>query len=464
MLFPCLILVFWKRTTNRTEEERCPDKRRRLFLTEKVYLILLELSSRRTLPGHLLQRAKIVLLAFDRLSNAQIARQLGLERHCVGRWRRRWSQSVEALLAIEMHEPHAALERAVQDVLRDAHRSGSPGKFSAQQIARVVSIACESPRASDRPVDRWTSRELAAEAVKRNIVPSISTSRVSDFLRLVALQPWRRKYWCFTTEKDEELFQAQVDEICSVYLNAPVAYTKHNTRTICVDEMTSLAANQRRADSKLALPNQVAKVECQYTRHGTLSLTGSWDVVQGQMIHTTIDETRDAEDFAHHIGRTVATDPFARWVIVADNLNTHYGEPVVRLVAELLGVDPAQLGNKKRRRGVLGCVRSRREFLTDPSHRIRLVYTPKHSSWLNQIEVVFGVIAGRVIRDGDFSSKHDLKTKLLEFIDYYNRSYARPLNWTYTGRPILTPDAERPRTWRENTQPTKTKKILALVA
>jgi len=382
----------------------------------------------------------------------------------VGRWRRRWSRSVEALLAIEMNEPDAALERAVQDVLRDAHRRGSPGKFSAQQIARVVSIACESPRASDRPVDTWTSRELADEAVKRNIVSSISTSRVGDFLRLVALKPWRRKCWCFTTEKDEELFQTQVDDICSVYLNAPVAYAKHNTRTICVDEMTSLAANERRASSKLALPNQVAKAECQYTRHGTLSLTGSWDVVQGQMIHTTIDETRDAEDFAHHICKTIATDPLASWVVVADNLNTHYGEPVVRLVAKLLGIDPAQLGSKKRRRGVLGCVQSRREFLTDPSHRIRFVYTPKHSSWLNQIEVVFGVIAGRVIRCGDFSSKQDLKTKLLEFIAYYNRSYARPLNWTYTGRPIHTPTAERPRTWREDTETMKIEKILALVA
>ena len=239
-----------------------------------MYLILRELSNRRTLPGHLLQRAKIILLGFDRLSNTEIARRLGLERHSVGCWRRRWSQSVEALLAIEMNEPHAALERAVQDVLRDAHRSGSPGKFSAQQIAHVVSIACESPRASDRPVDTWTSRELAAEVVKRKIVSSISTSRVSDFLRLVALQPWRRKYWCFTTEKDEELFQAQVDEICSVYLNAAADYAYHNTRTICVDEMTSLAANERRANSKLALPKQVAKVECQYTRHGTLSLTG----------------------------------------------------------------------------------------------------------------------------------------------------------------------------------------------
>lgn len=433
-------------------------------MTERVYNILSELSNRRTLPRHLLQRVNIILLAFEKFDNTDIARRLALERHCVGRWRRRWSQSAEALLAIELNEPRAALERAVQDVLRDAPRSGSPGKFSAQQIVQVVSTACESPRVSDRPVDTWTARELADEVVKRNIVSSISTSRVNDFLQLVDLQPWRRKYWCFTTEKDQDLFQAQVDEICSVYLNAPAAYKHHNTRTICVDEMTSLAANERRAETKLALPNQVAKVECQYTRHGTLSLTGSWDVVLGQIVHTTIDETRDAEDFASHICQTIATDPLANWIIVADNLNTHYGEPMVRSVAELLGIDQGKLGDKKKRRGVLGCVQSRREFLTDPSHRIRFVYTPKHSSWLNQIEVVFGVIARRVIRSGDFSSKQDLKTKLLEFIDYYNRSFAKPLNWTYTGRPTITQTTEKPRTWRETTQTTKAEKILALVA
>lgn len=423
-----------------------------------------ELSNRRTLEQHLLQRVKIILLAFKKRNNTEIARRLGLERHCVGRWRRRWSQSFVALLAIEMNEPAAALERAIQDVLRDAPRSGSPGKFSAAQIAQVVATACEHPRDSDRPVNMWTGRELADEVARRSIVSSISTSHVNDLLRRVDLQPWRRKYWCYTTEKDHEFFQAQVDEICEVYLNAPDAYELDHTRTICVDEMTSLAANQRRAITKRALPSQVAKVECQYTRHGTLSLTGSWDVVYGQMIHTTINETRNAEDFASHIRATIATDPFARWIIVADNLNTHYGEPIVRTVAELLGVDQAELGDKKKRRGILGCVPSRREFLADPSHRIRFVYTPKHSSWLNQIEVVFGVIASRVMRGGDFSSKQDLKAKLLAFIDYYNRTFAKPLNWTYTGRPLTTPTTQRPRTWRETTQATKTEKILALVA
>ncbi len=367
-------------------------------------------------------------------------------------------------MAIEVRESHAALKRAVMEVLRDAHRSGSPGKFSAQQIAEVISTACEAPRQTGRPIDTWTARELADEAVQRGIVSAISPARVNDFLRLVNLQPHRRKYWCFTTEKDHAQFQLQAAHICEIYLNAQAAFAQQGVRTISVDEMTSLAANERRAETKLVRPGEIAKIECQYTRHGTLSLTGSWDVTVGQLIQTTIAKTRTDDDFATHVRQTIAQDPAAPWIIVADNLNTHSGEAVVRTVAELLAIDPATLGDKHRRRGVLGSMASRREFLSNPAHRIRFAYLPKHSSWLNQIEVIFGIIARRVIRPGNFTSQQDLKDQLTDFVAYYNRTFAKPLNWTYTGRPTQQLRDERPRSWRERTQPRKTEQILALVA
>jgi hypothetical protein len=122
------------------------------------------------------------------------------------------------------------------------------------------------------------------------------------------------------------------------------------------------------------------------------------------------------------------------------------------------------LGNKKKRRGILGSMKSRREFLTDPSHRIRFVLIPKHSSWLNQIEVIFGVIAKRVIRHGSFTSKTDLREKLISFINYFNKTFAKPLNWTYTGKPTQSKNNQRPRTCREKTQNKKLEQILALVA
>ena len=153
-----------------------------------------------------------------------------------------------------------------------------------------------------------------------------------------------------------------------------------------------------------------------------------------------------------------------------DNLNTHCGEPIVRLIANLLGIDQNNLGDKKRRRGILGSMKSRRTFLTDPSHRIRFVFIPKHSSWLNQIEVVFGIIGRRVMRHdgpgrpGSFTSQRDLQNKLMAFIDYFNETFAKPFNWTYTGRPTESPNDQRPRTWREKTQNSKLRQILDLVA
>jgi transposase len=356
------------------------------------------------------------------------------------------------------------LERVIRDVLRDAPRSGAPGKFTAEQIVQLTSIACESPRDSGRPVEDWTGRELADEMKQRAIVDSISASRVNELLRSMDLQPHKRKCWCFTTEKDRELFDAQVQEVCDTYLNAQSAYRQNNTHTVCTDEMTSLGANERRADTKRPRPGQPGKRECQYTRHGTLSLTGSWHVVLGQMIHTTIDATRSGQDFADHIQQTIRMDPDANWTFVMDNLNTHSAEQVVRRIARLHGIPEDTLGDKKKRCGILGSNKSRREFLSDPSHRIRFVFIPKHSSWLNQIEVIFGIISKRVIRHGSFTSTDDLKSKLLEFIAYFNRTFAKPFRWTYTAKPTQPPSAQRPRTWREKTQNRQLEQLLASVA
>jgi len=416
------------------------------------------------LEKSVLLRASMILLAFEKRTNTGIAGQLGIERHCVGRWRRRWQDSVEALLSIELNEPRAALRRAMIDVFRDAHRSGCPGEFSAEQIAKIISLGSQSPRDFDRPVESWTGRELADEVQQQKIAPSISVSRVNEFLRLVKLKPQHRKGWCFTTEEDQELFNSQVQQVCQTYLQAAERQQSENTHTVCVDEMTSLQANERRAETKLPKPDQIGKIECQYTRHGTLSLTGSWDVVAGKMTKTTVNETRNSDDFALHIRQTVATDPDANWDFVMDNLNTHSGEPIVRTVAELIGLDQVDLGDKKKRRGILGSTASRRQFLTDPSHRIRFVFIPKHSSWLNQIEIIFGVIAKRVMRHGNFTSKNDLREKLLSFIEYFNRTFAKPVDWTWDGHPKKSQASKRPRTWREKTQATKIKEALALVA
>ena len=126
-----------------------------------MYNILNKLCNRRMLEKSILIRARIVLLAHQKLQNIQIGEIVDVGRHGVGRWRKRWQDSANALLAIEINEPRAVLERAIVDVLRDAHRSGSPGKFSAEQIVQIVATACEDPRSCGRPVETWTGRELA---------------------------------------------------------------------------------------------------------------------------------------------------------------------------------------------------------------------------------------------------------------------------------------------------------------
>jgi hypothetical protein len=437
-------------------------KAARITLTATIYDIIESFANRRTTIQCLAVRMQIILLAFKKFSNVKISESVGLGREQVGVWRRRWRDSFDALLSIQVGESRAQLERSIMDVLCDAPRSGSPGKFTAEQVVGIIAIACEPPSQSDRPVTTWTGRELVDEAIKRVIVDSISVSQVNRFLAEVQHQPHHSKYWCFTTEKDPEQFASQVQTVCEAYLEAPDLYHYENTHTVSVDEMTSLQANEHRAETKRATPGQIAKIECQYTRHGTLCVTANWHVVEGQLVETTISETRNNDDFAQHIDRMIQTDPEAGWVIIVDNLNTHCGEAIVRTVARRLGIDQDTLGVKGKR-GVLKSMNTRKKFLSDRSHPIRFVYIPKHSSWLNQIEVIFGIISRRVMRGGSFTSKDNLREKLQSFIEYFNRTYAKPMNWTYNGRPTRSNADRRPRTWREKRQPMKFAQKLALV-
>jgi DDE superfamily endonuclease len=257
---------------------------------------------------------------------------------------------------------------------------------------------------------------------------------VGRYLREAALQPHKKRYWLNTTETDPRVFQEQARAVCDTYREAPALARGHRTHTISTDEMTGIQALERNAPNRPMTYGRCERFEFEYTRHGTLTLIGNFGVTTGELIAPTIGPTRTEADFASHIAQTVATDPEASWIFVVDNLNIHGSESLVRAVAAACGIDEP-LG-KKGVRGVLRSVASRQAFLSERGHRIRFVYTPKHSSWLNQIEVVFGVIMRKVIRRGSFTSVADLRSKLLNFIDYFNQVFAQPFRWTYTGRPL----------------------------
>ena len=424
-------------------------KAAKIQITEKQHRILRQVDRSATAPKRLVQRVGVILMGFAGMLNVTIAQELGLVRKQVGLWRRRWQLSFDALVAIECHESQAALRLAIEDVLSDAPRSGSPGTFTAEQVTQILAVACESPELSGRPIDRWTHRELADEVIARGIVTSISISQVGRYLAQAELQPHRSKYWLTTKEKDPEVFEQQVQTVCQTYLEAPDLYFQENTYTVSVDEMPGIQALERIAKTIPMQSGQVERIEFEYKRHGTLCLIGNWDVVQGQMIAPTIRMTRTEEDFMWHIYHTVQTDAQASWVIIVDNLNTHCSESLVRYVARLEGIDESTLGQKGKS-GILKSMATRQAFLSDRNHRIRFVYLPKHTSWLNQIEIVFGIVGRRVVRRGNFTSLAALKERLLQFIDYFNRTFAQPFRWTYTGRPTTAETVKRPATWKES--------------
>jgi hypothetical protein len=424
-------------------------KAAKIQLTEKQYGILEQVHRSPTAAQRLVQRAGVILKAFAGVLNVTIAEDLGLARKQVGLWRRRWQQSFDALVAIECRETHAELRRTIEDLLSDAPRSGSTGSFTAEQVTQIMAVACEPPEQSGRPIDRWTHRELTDEVIRRRIVSSISVSQVGRYLAQAELQPHRSKYWLNSKEKDPEVFEQQVQFVCQTYLEAPELYFQANTHTVSVDEMPGIQALERIAKTIPMQPGQPARIEYEYKRYGTLCLIGNWDVVLGQMIAPTIRETRTEEDFAWHIHHTIQTDAEAGWVFVVDNLNIHGSEMLVRYVARLEGIDESTLGEKGKS-GILKSVATRQAFLSDRSHRIRFVYLPKHTSWLNQIEIVFGIVGRRAVRRGNFTSVDALRLRLLDFIDYFNRTFAKPFRWTYTGRPVTAETVKRPATWKEN--------------
>jgi len=202
------------------------------------------------------------------------------------------------------------------------------------------------------------------------------------------------------------------------------------------DELTGVQALERKHPGLPLQPGQVERREHEYIRHGTLSFIVNFEVATGQVGTVSAGPTRTEADYVAHIRRTVEAEPaVTKWHFIVDNLNTHQSESLVRYVAAESDIPETELGVKEKS-GILESMASRAEFLSNPVHRIVFHYTPKHASWMNQIEIWFSILVRKLLRRGNFTSVDQLKTKVLAFIEYYNLTMAKPFKWTYKGKAL----------------------------
>jgi transposase len=334
-----------------------------------------------TAPFWLVQRARIVLLAGKGLANVAIARRLSVDVDTVSKWRKRFV--AEGLAG-----------------LKDRPRSGRPRRFAAEVVAGVKAIACQPPTARAVPLSRWSSAELAAQAVAEGLAVSVSASTVRRWLAEDAIKPWQHRSWIFPRDPQFAVKAARVLDLYERIWDGAVLGP--DEYVISADEKSQLQALSRCHPELAPAPGRLRRVEFEYERRGTLAYFGAYDVHRAHLMGRVAAKTGIAP-FEQLVEQVMTQEPYASakrvfWIV--DNGSSHAGQASI---ARMRAAWP----------------------------RAALVHLPVHASWLNQIEIVFSVIQRKVIKPADFADLDDLAARLTTFEPRYNTN-ARPFDWRFT--------------------------------
>ena len=325
-------------------------------------------------------RAKVVLLAAQGELNTVIAERLGVHVDVVGMWRKRYCEQGLAGLG-------------------DRKRTGRPRSFPASAVAEVKAMACEPPERRGAPLSRWSSTELAAQAVAEGLVDSVAASTVRRWLAEDSIKPWRYQSWIFPRDPNFGVKAARVlDLYARVWDGVELGADDY---VISADEKSQLQALSRCHPELATAPGRERRVEFEYERHGTLAYFGAYDVHRANLIGR-VEPTTGIAPFGELVTQVMTTEPYASarrvfWVV--DNGSSHAGQ---RSIDRMQAAWPTAT----------------------------LVHLPVHASWLNQIEIVFSVIGRKVVKPADFADLDALAQRLTDFEPRYNAT-ATPFDWTF---------------------------------
>lgn len=356
------------------------------MLGRPATLVQLSAEERSRLEAHLRResctvaeqrRGRIALLAAKGTPTAEIAKELGVAESTVSRWRARFACD--------------GLGADVPEALKDDSRAGRPRTISEMTRMQVIATACD-PLPDAAGLSGWTLDLLAEEFGVRGIA-NISRSSVHRILTEVDVQPHRQEMWLHSPDPE---FVPKVAEIVALYLEPPPG-----TVVLSYDEKTGMQAVERKHPDRPARLGRRARHEFEYIRHGTQSLLATINVHTGAVI-ADCGPTRTGDDMERHMERVAALNPNVEVHVVLDNLNIHKGDRWAR-------------------------------FNARHGHRFHFHYTPLHASWVNQIEIFFGVLARRSLRRKSFRSTEELRAHVMAFIARWNARDKKPFRWTFAG-------------------------------